>query len=81
MIGSALRGDLCDIRSRWCDQERRSCLFEAQRAQICQRCLANKATEVLFQGAKLSAVVGAGGFIQVRKATETPFNMILGARP
>ncbi len=29
---------------------------------------------------KLSAVIGDGGFGQVRKATETPFNMILEAR-
>jgi SAM-dependent methyltransferase len=31
--------------------------------------------------AKLSAVIRDGGFGQVRKATETPFNMILEARP
>ncbi len=30
---------------------------------------------------KLSAVISEGGFRQVRKATETPFNMILEARP
>jgi len=30
---------------------------------------------------KLSSVIGEGGFGQVRKATETPFNMILEARP
>jgi 2-polyprenyl-3-methyl-5-hydroxy-6-metoxy-1,4-benzoquinol methylase len=31
--------------------------------------------------AKLSSVIREGGFGQVRKATETPFNMILEARP
>ena len=31
--------------------------------------------------AKLSEVIGEGGFQHVRKATETPFNMILEARP
>jgi SAM-dependent methyltransferase len=31
--------------------------------------------------AKLSSVISDGGFTQVRKATETPFNMILEARP
>jgi SAM-dependent methyltransferase len=31
--------------------------------------------------AKLSSVISEGGFRQVRKATETPFNMILEARP
>jgi SAM-dependent methyltransferase len=31
--------------------------------------------------AKLRSVIGEGGFRQVRKATETPFNMILEARP
>ncbi len=31
--------------------------------------------------AKLSAVINEGGFGQVRKVTETPFNMILEARP
>jgi len=31
--------------------------------------------------AKLSSVIGEAGFRQVRKATETPFNMILEARP
>jgi hypothetical protein len=30
--------------------------------------------------AKLSKVIGEGGFGHVRKATETPFNMILEAR-
>jgi ubiquinone/menaquinone biosynthesis C-methylase UbiE len=30
---------------------------------------------------KLSSVISEGGFGQVRKATETPFNMILEARP
>ena len=30
---------------------------------------------------KLSSVIGEGGFGQVRKATETPFNMIIEARP
>ena len=31
--------------------------------------------------AKLSAAIREGGFRQARKATETPFNMILEARP
>jgi hypothetical protein len=31
--------------------------------------------------AKLSALIRDSGFAQVRKATETPFNMILEARP
>jgi SAM-dependent methyltransferase len=31
--------------------------------------------------ARLSAVIRGGGFSKVRKATETPFNMILEARP
>ena len=31
--------------------------------------------------AKLSTVIRDGGFANVRKATETPFNMILEARP
>ncbi|HZU88721.1 MAG TPA: SAM-dependent methyltransferase, partial [Stellaceae bacterium] len=31
--------------------------------------------------AKLSSVIREGGFARVRKATETPFNMILEARP
>ena len=31
--------------------------------------------------AKLREVIGAGGFSNVRRATETPFNMILEARP
>ena len=31
--------------------------------------------------AKLSSVISDGGFRQVRKATATPFNMILEARP
>src|SRR5215467_2657563 len=31
--------------------------------------------------AKLREVIGAGGFRNVRRATETPFNMILEARP
>ena len=31
--------------------------------------------------ARLSSVIRDGGFTQVRKATETPFNMILEARP
>ena len=31
--------------------------------------------------AKLSSVISEGGFERVRKATETPFNMILEARP
>jgi SAM-dependent methyltransferase len=31
--------------------------------------------------AKLSSVINEGGFGQIRKATETPFNMILEARP
>lgn len=31
--------------------------------------------------ARLSAVVSEGGFERVRKAVETPFNMILEARP
>jgi 2-polyprenyl-3-methyl-5-hydroxy-6-metoxy-1,4-benzoquinol methylase len=31
--------------------------------------------------AKLSSVISEGGFRRVRKATETPFNMILEARP
>ncbi len=31
--------------------------------------------------AKLSSVISEGGFAHVRKATETPFNMILEARP
>jgi SAM-dependent methyltransferase len=30
---------------------------------------------------RLSAVIGEGGFGRVRKATETPFNMVLEARP
>jgi hypothetical protein len=30
--------------------------------------------------AELSAVIAEGGFAKVRKATETPFNMILEAR-
>ena len=30
---------------------------------------------------KLSSVISEGGFRQVRKATETPFNMVLEARP
>ena len=31
--------------------------------------------------AKLRAVITAGGFRKVRRATETPFNMVLEARP
>jgi hypothetical protein len=31
--------------------------------------------------AKLRAVIADGGFSSVRRATETPFNMILEARP
>jgi hypothetical protein len=31
--------------------------------------------------AKLREVITAGGFATVRRATETPFNMILEARP
>ena len=31
--------------------------------------------------AKLREVIGAGGFSNVRRATETPFYMILEARP
>ena len=31
--------------------------------------------------AKLREVISAGGFSQIRRATETPFNMILEARP
>jgi hypothetical protein len=31
--------------------------------------------------AMLSAAIGEGGFRHIRKATETPFNMILEARP
>ena len=31
--------------------------------------------------AKLKEVITAGGFSQFRRATETPFNMILEARP
>src|SRR6266496_301206 len=31
--------------------------------------------------AKLREVIGAGGFSRIRRATETPFNMILEARP
>jgi len=31
--------------------------------------------------AKLREVIGKGGFTHVRRATETPFNMILEARP
>jgi hypothetical protein len=31
--------------------------------------------------AKLREVITAGGFPSVRRATGTPFNMILGARP
>ena len=31
--------------------------------------------------AKLREVITAGGFSHVRRATETPFNMILEARP
>jgi hypothetical protein len=31
--------------------------------------------------AKLSSLISEGGFGHVRKATETPFNMILEARP
>ena len=31
--------------------------------------------------AKLREVISAGGFSNVRRATETPFNMILEARP
>ena len=31
--------------------------------------------------AKLREVITAGGFRSVRRATETPFNMILEARP
>ncbi len=31
--------------------------------------------------AKLSEVIGSGGFKHIRRATETPFNMILEARP
>jgi hypothetical protein len=30
---------------------------------------------------KLSSAISDGGFSRVRKATETPFNMILEARP
>jgi len=30
--------------------------------------------------AKLRAVITAGGFSKVRRATETPFNMVLEAR-
>ena len=31
--------------------------------------------------AKLREVITAGGFNSVRRATETPFNMVLEARP
>ena len=31
--------------------------------------------------ARLREVIGAGGFQSVRRATETPFNMVLQARP
>ena len=31
--------------------------------------------------AKLQEVISKGGFTRVRRATETPFNMILEARP
>jgi hypothetical protein len=31
--------------------------------------------------AKLREVIAAGGFSAIRRATETPFNMILEARP
>jgi hypothetical protein len=31
--------------------------------------------------ARLREVIGAGGFQSVRRATETPFNMVLEARP
>ena len=31
--------------------------------------------------ARLKAVIGQGGFSRVRKATETPFNMVIEARP
>jgi hypothetical protein len=31
--------------------------------------------------ARLREVIGAGGFSNIRRATETPFNMILEARP
>jgi len=31
--------------------------------------------------AKLREVISKGGFTRVRRATETPFNMILEARP
>jgi hypothetical protein len=31
--------------------------------------------------ARLSSVINEAGFGQIRKATETPFNMILEARP
>ena len=31
--------------------------------------------------ARLKDTIGSGGFTQVRRATETPFNMILEARP
>jgi hypothetical protein len=31
--------------------------------------------------AKLREVIGAGGFRNIRRATETPFNMILEAKP
>jgi hypothetical protein len=30
---------------------------------------------------RLREVIGAGGFRSIRRATETPFNMILEARP
>ena len=31
--------------------------------------------------ARVREVIGAGGFQSVRRATETPFNMVLQARP
>ena len=42
---------------------------------------ANALIERLDGFAKLSSAITQGGFSKVRKATETPFNMILEARP
>jgi len=41
----------------------------------------NRALGAQAGEAKLREVITAGGFPSVRRATGTPFNMILGARP
>ncbi len=75
MAGDTLAGNLNPISRIFYAGSTMICI-PTSKAQEVGRALGAQAGQ-----ARLSEVITAGGFSQIRRATETPFNMVLEARP